>query len=198
MARHFKALPMNAMSQGAKIDRRQSARSQQVTMQDPALSVMTDLTQVMPFCTEPTASILMANDRMIACGVRLLFVTDQDGNLLGLITANDILGEKPVQYIKEHGGSREDIFVQDIMVKKDQLDVLYRANIEHAMVGDIVETMHTLGRQHALVVDVDDIGLETVCGMFSTTQIGRQLDMNLEPMGRANSFADVEMAVLSK
>lgn len=194
----YKELPRHTISREAKIDRRAMQRPADVNLDAAAVSVLTDLSQVTPFCIEPTATIEKANDKMIACGVRLLFVTNQEGSLLGLITSNDILGEKPVQYIKEHGGARVDIFVQDIMINKDKLDVLYKADVVKASVGDIVETMTILGRQHALVVEVDSDDRETVCGIFSTSQIGCQLNTHLDPVSRANTFADVEQAVLSE
>lgn len=198
MTKKYKALPRHAMSREAKVDRRVTERAAEVGLDEAALSVMTDLSQVTPFCIEPTATIEKANDRMIACGVRSLFVTDHEGSLLGLITSSDILGEKPVQYIKEHGGTRVEIFVQDIMINKGNLDVLNKVDVDKASVGDIVETMTLLGRQHALVVEANADGKETVCGIFSTTQIGRQLNTHLEPVMRANTFADLEQAVLSK
>lgn len=198
MTNKYKALPRHAMTQEAIIDRRVMERPAEGNLDDAALSVMTDLSQVTPFCIEPTASIEKANYKMIACGVRSLFVTDHEGSLLGLITASDILGEKPVQYIKEHGGTRIDILVQDIMIYKDKLNVLFKADVDKASVGDIVETMTILGRQHALVVKTNSDASETVCGIFSTTQIGRQLNTQLDPISRANTFADVNLAVLSK
>ena len=198
MTNKYNALPRHTMSQQAKVDRRMMERPTNVNLDEPALSVMTDLSQVTPFCIEPNATIEKANDNMIACGVRSLFVTNYDGELLGLITSSDVLGEKPVQHIKENGGTRMDIFVQDIMIDKDALDVLYKTDVEKASVGDIVETMKILDRQHALVMDTNADGKQTVFGMFSTTQIGRQINTPLEPMSRgANTFADVEQAILS-
>lgn len=194
----YKALPLQPMSHEAKINRRMMERPGNVSMENPAVWVMTDLSRVIPFSIEPTASIEQANNRMIACGVRSLFVTDLDGNLIGLISASDILGEKPVQYMKEHGGRREDILAQDIMLHKNQLNVLRKDDVERATVGDIIETMKPLGRQHALVVEQDEQGTEIVCGIFSTTQIERQTDVQMDTVVRANTFADVGLAVLSK
>lgn len=198
MGSQYKALPSHAIARVATVNRRLPARPGRVTLQDPALRVMTDLSRVTAHCVEPGATIEQANARMIACAVRALFVTDAAGDLLGLITAGDILGEKSIQYMKEHGGIREDILVQDIMTHRDQLDVLYKIDVLRARVGDLVATMQQLGRQHALVTEQTADGRETVCGMFSTTQISRQLHMPLAPVMRANTFADVELAVLSR
>ena len=103
---NFKPLEYFALGKGVKINRRTANRATDVALNDPATLVMTDFNEVTPFSIEPTASIDDANNKMIACSVRLLFVTDHGGNLLGLVTARDILGEKPLQYLQEHGGRR--------------------------------------------------------------------------------------------
>ena len=197
MVNKHKVLPHHVMETGAKLDRQMINRATNVSQVDPAKLVMTDLNEITPFSIEPTASIDATNDKMIACGVRLLFVTDNNENLLGIVTSTDILGEKPVQYLKEHRGSREDIMAQDVMTPKDKLDVLSLLDVERACVGDIIETMKLLGRQHTLVAKKTEDGESIICGIFSTTQISRQLGLIIEPTMRANTFADVEKVVLS-
>lgn len=188
----YRAMPFHTIAQSAIINRRAIPRQTSVSMDDPASSVMTDLDKVTAFSIEPTASMQAANDKMIACGVRLLFVTDESGELVGLITSTDLLGAKPVKYITEHGGSREDIMVQDLMTLKSKLDVIYLRDVNNACVGDVVETMKRVNRKHMLVVNHDASGKEKVCGIFSTTQINRQLGLNIEPSLQVGTFADIE------
>ena len=197
MINKFKALPHQSMKQDATLNHRMINRATNVSLDEPATVVMTDLNELTPFSIEPTASIDATNEKMIACGVRLLFVTNENENLIGIVTATDILGEKPVQYLKEHGGNREEIMVQDIMTPKYKLDVLNMIDVEKALVGDILETMNLLGRQHTLVVETTGKGKSTIRGIFSTTQISRQLGMHIEPTMRAHTFADVERVVMS-
>lgn len=197
MNNKYRVLPNYSIRQGTIVDSRMINRATDVSADDAAIAVMTDLNGITPFSIEPTASIDATNAKMIACGVRLLFVTDIDSNLLGIVTAKDILGEKPVMYLKEHGGSREDIIVQDIMTAKTNLDVLSFNDVKKASVGDIVETMKMLGRQHTLVEEISETGKTIIRGIFSTSQISRQLGVPIELPTRANSFADVERVVLS-
>jgi len=197
MVNKYKALPHQSMKQDASVDRQMVNRATDVSLDDAAIVVMTDLNDFTAFSIEPTASIDATNEKMIACGVRLLFVTNGDGNLLGIVTATDVLGEKPVQYLKEHGGNRDEIMAKDVMTTKDSLDVLNMSDVERAYVGDILETMHLLGRQHTLVVEPSELGHSIIRGIFSTTQISRQLGMHIEPTMRAHTFADVEKVVLS-
>jgi predicted transcriptional regulator len=198
MTNQFKALAHCTIAENAKVERRITERLGNVSLTDDATSVMTDLTRVPSFSIEATASVVKANDNMIACGVRLLFVTSENGDLVGLITASDLLGEKPMQYITEHGGTRDDIIVNDIMTRKASLEALRLSDVANASVGDIVETMKACNRQHMLVVRTDEeTQLETVCGIYSTSQIGRQLGIVIEPSTRADTFAELEISLIA-
>ena len=197
MTDRYQALPHYTMEHSARVEQRMVNRATDVSLDDSAIKVMTDLQQTTPFNIEPTASIDATNDKMIACGVRLLFVTDSEEKLLGIVTYTDIWGEKPVQYMKEHGGSREDILAQDIMTAKDNLDVLNLSDVQKATVGDLIKTMSELGRQHTLVVENSATGESTIRGILSTSQISRQVGIPIEPSLRANTFADVERALIS-
>lgn len=197
MVNKYKALPHYSMEYDTQVDRHTINRATDVSLDNSATLVMTDLHEITPFSIEPTASIEATNEKMIACGVRLLFVTDNDGNLLGIVTSTDVLGEKPVQYLTEHGGSRDDIIVQDVMTTIDALKVLLYSDVQKSTVGDIVETMKILGRRHTLVVDKTETGESIVRGIFSTSQISHQVGMHIEPTRRAHTFADVERVVIS-
>jgi len=194
----FKALIQHTISNTATIKCQQQQDDRLISLDDPATTVMTDLCRVTVFTTEPTASIDSANVKMIACGVRLLFVTDNQGGLLGLITSTDILGEKPVLYMQTHHMRHDEICVQDIMTPKERLDVLHLKDVEQASVGDIIETVKSLGRQHMLVVEHTSNGHgETLRGIFSATQINRHMGLHIEPSQRADTFADIKQAVLN-
>ena len=194
----FRTLLHHTLEHGAKLNRRSTNRFTDVTLDDPATLVMTDFNALTPFSIEPSAKITATNDKMIACGVRLLFVTDYGGNLLGLVTATDIQGEKPVQFMKDYGGKHDDIQCQDIRTPAVSLDALQYRDVELARVGDIVETMRLFRRQHILVTDKgEDAEHEAVRGIFSTSQIGRQLGFRIEHTERANSFAELEQALVA-
>lgn len=166
-----------------------------VTTDSPAVDVMTDFTKVAAITMGPCASMEAANKRMIATGVRLLLVTDQYNSIIGIITTTDINGEKPMKYLQEVGGKREDIFLRDMMTPQEQLEVLHMVDVEKARVGDIVETMIKAGRQHALVVDYDENKQQIVRGLFSTKQISKQLGIHIETTEVARTFAELDAAL---
>jgi len=191
----YQSLPHALLAPQTSILQQQTIENAPVTRNDSAELVYTDFTHVRPFTISPTATINQINARMMACGVRLLFVTETDTVLQGLVTYTDLFGEKPVRYIQEHGGSREEILAQDIMTPLAQLEALSKADVLKASVGDIVKTIETAGRQHMLVCHTHENGNQTVIGLFSSTQIEKLTGIKLELSTRAHTFADLERAL---
>ena len=197
MEKPFSPLRHRRLAPGAVVAQPPSQQPRSIGLEDPAVRVMTDFRQTRPFTIGPRETMDRANDKMIACGVRLLLVVD-GGTVTGLITATDILGEKPVAYLREHGGGRDGVLVQDIMTPYRDLEVLDMAAVARARVGDVVETLRQCGRQHLLVVEADAQGGERVRGLFSATQVGRQLGLAVEPTSRAETFAELESALAGR
>jgi CBS domain-containing protein len=162
-----------------------------VTLDDPATNVMTDLRSVTAVIILSGDTVDEAHRRMIQRGVRLLLVVDQDRLVVGLITATDILGEKPMQVVAQRAMRREDLLVRDIMTPHSHLEVLDIADVRAAKVGHIVATLKRSGRQHAVVVQREG-GRCTVCGLFSATQIARQLGVAIATSELARTFAEIE------
>ena len=163
-----------------------------VTLEDPALSVITDFQRVTAIIILPGDAVDEAHRRMIQRAVRLLLVVDQDRRVVGVITANDILGEKPMQVLAQRGIRREEVLVRDIMIPLERIEVLKMSDLRGAKVGHVVSTLRSSGRQHAMVVDVDANGRQTVRGVFSATQIARQLGIVLQAGEVARTFAEIE------
>lgn len=166
-----------------------------VRIDSPAVGVMTDLTQVTAVIILPGDTVDEAHLRMIQRGVRLLLVVDADRRVHGLVTANDVLGEKPVKTAVQQGVPRRDVQVRDIMTPRASLEVLEMREVAAATVGHIVATLKAAGRQHTLVVDQDAKGRQRVRGVFSATQIARQLGIAITTEAVARTFADIEASL---
>lgn len=197
MSETYNPLPYSMLSIGSTYERPPQRLPERVNADNPARDVMTDFTKVAAITMGPCATIDEAEQRMIASGVRLLLVIDQSNAILGIITVTDLHGDRPVKYLQEVGGKREDIFVRDIMTPTNKLEVLYMVDVENAKVGDIVETMKRVGRQHALIVDLTEDKKQIVRGIFSTKQISRQLGINIDPTEVAKTFAELEAALIA-
>lgn len=192
----FNALPLHPLPGLVSYFEPSQELPAQVEENSPAVLVMTDLRRQIAVTVEPNVSIDWASQRMKSAGVRLLFVVNSDKQILGLITSTDILGEKPLQFHRELHLRYEEIMVRDIMTAQSELEVMYMDDVLRASVGDIVATLQLVGRRHALVLD-DDMrtGRAAIRGIFSVSQIGKQLDQMIETTGVAQTFAAVEIAL---
>ncbi|MFT3848195.1 MAG: CBS domain-containing protein [Propionivibrio sp.] len=193
----YKPLPMSKMKEGALWLPADASYAKPIRIESPALEVMTDLREVSAVTVGAGESVMRATQRMIARRVRLLLVVGADGLVEGLITARDAMGEKPVKLLQERRVSRfEDLTIGDLMVPRHAIDVLDIEAVARAEVGTIVETLRKSGRQHALVVETDaESGIEIVRGIFSATQIARQLGIALPIVEVAETFAEITSAL---
>jgi len=165
-----------------------------VHLDSPATDVMTDFRFVKPVTVEPRVPIDDALEKMKRAGVRLLLVTDDRDDIIGLVTARDIMGEKPIKIVQESRAPRAEIRVEQVMTPQARITGLNMVSVRNARVGHIVETARQLERQHVLVLEVDDeSGLQRVRGLFSTSQIGKQLGVDLtQEIGSAHSLAEIQ------
>ena len=165
-----------------------------VALDSPAMEVLTDFTRIPAATIEPEALLDYANDLMRRRSVRTFLVTGAGGKVAGILTATDVLGEKPVKFAVEHGVRHEEIRVRDVMTSREMLEFLDYEEVRRASVGHIVATFRHAGRQHVMVGERLKGG-ETIRGIFSLAQVARQLGADLQPSNVAQSFADIEAAL---
>lgn len=206
MDRDYQGLPIRELGGGAGLRRPRQAQPARVTRESPAREVMTDLTRVSPATIRAQAPIEGAHEHMRSRGVRLLLVTDERDAVLGVLTAADLLGEKPTRLAVERGGRRDELTVADLMTPADLCEAVELAAVEGARVGHVMETLRRAGRQHALVVDYDEVAPRSalerpvrramVHGIFSLSQVARQLGVSDPQPGEiARTFAEIEAAL---
>ena len=193
--RQYSALPNRPLRPSTSFHRPGQALPPTVTLEDPALSVMTDFKQVTAFTIDPDVSVDTAARVMRRRTVHLLLVVDVENHVLGIITSNDLLGEKPLQCICARGISREEARVRDIMTPADCIEVISMDDVLHAHVGHVVATLKANGRRHAAVVDEDAVGNQILRGLFSASQLARQLGEPVETPEIAHTFAEISVAL---
>ncbi|MGA9851482.1 MAG: CBS domain-containing protein [Gammaproteobacteria bacterium] len=194
MTGKFKALPVMMAVADTMLMRPSHRLPEHVSVQNPAIDVMTDLSRVAAASVDPNLPLDKAEERMKNSGVRLLFVLDESGDLLGLITLNGIKGARPVRFQREMSVSRSEVLVRDIMTPREKLEALAMQDVAESRVGDIIETLKRTGRQHTLVIERTPAG-PAIRGIFSARQIGRQLGMQIDTSGIAYTFAELEAAL---
>lgn len=189
MMREYSALSLSSLAADCRLPEPPAAR---VTLDDPALAVMTDLQVVPAATTTPEEPIEEAYRVMMRRAVRLLFVLDAAGRVEGVVTATDFLGEKPVRFMQERRVAHAEIRVGDIMTPAAYLEAIPYRDVAGMRVGHVVATIRAVRRQHVLVSE--DHG-RRIRGLFSATQIARQLGLELQTTEVARTFADIEAAL---
>jgi CBS domain-containing protein len=206
MDRDYEPLPIRELGANAGFRRPLPPPAVRVTLESPAVQVMTDLACCAPASIRSQAPLAGANQFMMTRGVRLLLVADEQENVLGVISATDIVSERAMRVAIERGLRRDELTVADVMTPAEQVEVIAYEDVQSARVGHVLETLRRAGRQHALVVDSDEIAsrrlLEPpsrramVRGIFSLSQIARQLGVAVQTGGEvARTFSEIESAI---
>ncbi|MCE9568443.1 MAG: CBS domain-containing protein [Rhodocyclales bacterium] len=193
--RQYSALPQRPLRPRTRFQSPGHVLPPRVTLEDPAVAVMTDFQKVTAFTIDPDVSVDTAARVMRRRNVHLLLVVNVENHVLGIITSNDLVGEKTLQCISARGIAREDALVRDIMTPEARLEVISIEDVLHAHVGHVVATLKATGRRHAAVVDEDASGHQILRGLFAASQLARQLGEPVETTEIARNFAEISVAL---
>jgi len=195
--RPFRPLATSALAATACFRRPVRTLPVRVALDSAAVDTMTDFYRVAAVTIDPGAAIDVANRKMVENSIRLLLVVEHPDAVLGIITASDILGEKPMQIVQERGVKHSEIRVRDIMTPYEMLEVIQLRDVLDAKVGDVVvATLQRARRQHAMVVEPNaGDSCQAVRGLFSASQIARQLGVPVHAGDVARTFAEIESSL---
>jgi CBS domain-containing protein len=171
-----------------------------IALDQHGIAVMTDLDRVAPFTVAAGTPIDDALLLMRDAGVRSAFVINAGGTVLGLVTAYDILGDKPLRHLQSMGCTlrtcrRDDINVLDVMEPVDHWMVIDLEDLSAYSVGDVVETFRRTRRTHIPVVERTERGTDRLRGLLSSTEVKRATGAVTGGLRIASNFAEVEKAV---
>ncbi|MDO9073872.1 MAG: hypothetical protein Q7U73_11445 [Rubrivivax sp.] len=190
------ALPAFQIEPGTALAQASPWHHAPVTLDSPALQVMTDLTQVKAANIHPSVGLRQAEQVMIYQGVRMLFVVVDMPAILGLVTSTDLSGEKQMRAVHDRGVRYDELRVADVMTPADELQALDFARLKTASVGHLVATLQRHGRNHMLVVQAaGQHHPRRVRGVVSRSQIERQLGQAITITPIAHSFSEIERAL---
>jgi signal-transduction protein with cAMP-binding, CBS, and nucleotidyltransferase domain len=151
----------------------------QVNLTDPAVSVMTDFRVRPMFKLSPHETIDAALEKMKVAGLRIAFVFDKGSeNVLGMITAYDIMGEKPMRYMQDiglndHHVTRKDIKVGDLLDPVSTWVTATMRDVERATVQSVLIALQKSGRTHLPVIEPSNGGAPRLRGLFSSAKLLR-------------------------
>jgi CBS domain-containing protein len=170
-----------------------------VSLESPGTLVMTDFDRTPVVTVEAGTQIDDALRLMKHAGVRSAVVVDEQGSLLGLVTAYDILGEKPVRLLESAGRGlprgRAGIDVAAVMEPVDRWQVIDIAELKRRTVADVVASLRALGRTHVPVVERVGASEDRLRGLLSATEVARRTGADTTGLRAAQTFAEIEQAV---
>jgi len=144
--------------------------------QDPALTVMTDFRERASVTVPDTDVIDDALEHMRHTGVRCAFVIDEQRRIVvGLITAYDITGEKPMQYMQSMAMPRREVLVRDIMQEISECRVADIKHIERATVLAVSNMFARTRLSHVPVMETNEAGEQRLRGLLSAAKVKRLL-----------------------
>lgn len=148
----------------------------ELSLSSSALTFFTDFKKIKPLVIESNLSAVEAMQLMKKTHVRLKLVIDQNSELLGIVSADDLIERKIIQKL-EKGDKREDLSINDFMTHKDKLKVLEYNAIDKSSIKQVIQVLKTSGQQHCLVVDSN---AELIRGLFSVNDISRKLKVDID------------------
>ena len=192
----YRAIPVERIHGPVPLARPAVRRPPMLAEHAPAVSAMVDFSAEPALTTVPERPDDAALEQMRAAGVSMLLVMVEE-HVVGMITAEDIQGEKPVQFVQSSDClhprcHHDDVEVGDVMTAIGALPLLRMDALEKATVGDVMETFRKTG--HTLLLSTDEGGESAprVRGLISRTQVERQL--GLPPGGSALEQVEREIA----
>ena len=146
---------------------------------DPAEKALINICSLLSNTIQPHDSIDQALEEIKKTRIHFLLVVSRDGYLKGVISGQDILGEKPIKILQERRISRDHILVNMVMTTCQQFLVIDEHEMAHAKVGHIVSTLQYHKKQYALIVKTENENFPEVLGIFALPELSRQLHENL-------------------
>jgi CBS-domain-containing membrane protein len=162
---HFKDLNIKARS----LD-----RPELVHLEDPATSVLWDFNKMFPHIGGTQQQVDHALEEMNSLHAHWLIIVDEEHKPAGILSSNDVLGEKPTQVIKNLKITRGQIINKMIMTPIFDVPCMDAILLKHAKVGNIVSTMKKSDSPYLLVVEKKNDHYQ-LSGLFYKSQINNQL-----------------------
>lgn len=189
---HYHALPVRTSLDAPLALVRSEAH---VELGDPAASVLTDLRIASSVVVPLDEPLEEARRLMQHAGVRMAFVLDGGGGVIGLVTAADLQGERALQAGMRRGVGHGELSVADVMTPAAQWCALDAADLARARVGDIVASFRATGHRYLIVVEHDAAGALAIRGVFSANRVERALGHRIEEELRSATFSALAAAL---
>lgn len=186
----YHALPL-ARSQGSP---RLPMPEAHARLSDPALSLMTSFRFAPCVMADQGDGVDPTLHMMLRARVHMSFVSGVDGAVIGLVTRDDLASEKPVQLALADHVHHDDLRLDHLMTPVGDWQVLERATVEKASVGDVVQTLMQLSQPYLVVIDPHAEG-PRLHGLFSARRLEAALGLRIPQGIQSQNFAELGAAL---
>lgn len=162
----------------------------EINIDSPALNIFTDFKQHLPLVIDADTPATQADYLMKKAHVRLKLVVDENNELIGTISLQELNGQH-IQILQNQGIDREAINVRDLMIPRSKQKAVDYQQLVNATIGDVLDTLQKNGTLHCLVVDKVQ---HQIRGIISASDIARRLHIPVE-IATPTTFVDIFKAV---
>ena len=165
------------------------------TLRDPASTVFTDFSHAPCVTVDHSDTLDATLHTMVSAHVHMAFVTDVRDCVIGLITTQDLQGERPLQRAMAAHVRMDELTLDHLMTPVHLWKVVGTSFLTHARVGDVVATLQQENLRYLLVVD-DVEGSPMLHGVFSARMLENALGQTISADLHSRSFAELEAALV--
>jgi len=186
IARSFVPLPLASLSTHPRLVR----PVREARVDDPARAFMSDLLTGPCITADHRDGIESTLALLHAARVQMAWVSGINGELVGYVTRDDLLGERPLQVAMADGVPHHDLRLERLMTPLAEWQVIDAGQLDHARVGDIVATMHAQSLRYLPVLRRDG-DAEVLVGLFSARLLEQALGTTIAPDLHARNVAEL-------
>lgn len=158
----------------------------------PAMTVLTDFSQLMPQSVDADTPIDDAHLKMRHGGIRLLFVMDKRAHCIGVITSKEVIGSRRINLaMQQRNLNREEVTAEMIMTPWQKLSAMPVSQLGSLTIEDLVISMESFTDQHLLITELNDNQELRIRGLISASDIQNAVGKDINPVPMAKSFAEI-------
>lgn len=147
-------------------------------LEDPATDIMVDFNVIQPPVTHPRETIAGVLSAIKGSAIHVLLVLENN-HVVGLISAEDVLGEKPLRISQERRVSHEQIHVHAVMTPSEHILAIDYKELRAAKIGHVLETFKDQQKHYLLAVETDEDGAQKIRGVIYIYDIVKRLNKDL-------------------
>jgi CBS-domain-containing membrane protein len=191
------ALHTRSLSDVVSLELVRPAPPPRVELDSPAEWVMTTTADLAGATVMPDEGLQRAQERMTQQNAQVLLVVAQMPRVLGILTREDLQGEQALRLVSERRLAHRDLRVADLMQPVSALGAIELRALRRASVAQVVATLTRSGQRHLLVIEQASDGEPLhMRGLLSRARVEHQLDTRLPVIAMADTFAEIERALL--